>query len=64
MEGVHFHYSQIKIVQHRFLYPGLIWRFQKIFGIGSEKMLKESLQIVETYMNNAVSDRKESLRMT
>ncbi|WJX63549.1 hypothetical protein P8452_48418 [Trifolium repens] len=43
---------------HRFLYPGLIWRFQKIFGIGSEKMLKESLQIVETYMNNAVSDRK------
>ncbi|XP_045786484.1 cytochrome P450 86A1-like [Trifolium pratense] len=43
---------------HRFLYPGLIWRFQKIFGIGSEKMLKESLQIVETYMNDAMSDRK------
>jgi fatty acid omega-hydroxylase len=58
MEGDHFHYSNIKIAQHRFLYPGLIWRFQKIFGIGSEKMLKESLQIVETYMNNAVSDRK------
>ncbi|CAL5189615.1 unnamed protein product [Lathyrus oleraceus] len=42
----------------RFLYPGLIWRFQKFFCIGSEKILKQSLQIVETYMNDAVSDRK------
>lgn len=45
---------------YRFLYPGLIWRFQKLFRIGSEKMLKQSLQIVETYMNNAISDRKET----
>ncbi|KAK7300965.1 hypothetical protein RJT34_11819 [Clitoria ternatea] len=45
---------------HRFLYPGLVWRFQKLLCIGPEKRLKESLRIVETYMNDAVADRKET----
>ncbi|KAF7816083.1 cytochrome P450 86A1-like [Senna tora] len=45
---------------HRLLYPGLIWRFEKLLGIGDEKRLKQSLQIVETYMNDAVLARKEA----
>ncbi|KAL5128985.1 Cytochrome P450 86A1 [Glycine soja] len=45
---------------HRFLYPGLVWRFQKLLCIGSEKKLKESLKVVETYMNDAVADRTEA----
>ncbi|KAL2317509.1 hypothetical protein Fmac_031385 [Flemingia macrophylla] len=45
---------------HRFLYPGVVWRLQKLLCIGSEKRLKESLRIVESYMNDAVADRKEA----
>ncbi|WVY89920.1 hypothetical protein V8G54_035434 [Vigna mungo] len=45
---------------HRFLYPGIVWRFQKLLCIGSEKRLKESLRVVETYMNDAVADRRET----
>ncbi|CAJ1970624.1 unnamed protein product [Sphenostylis stenocarpa] len=45
---------------HRFLYPGLVWRFQKLLCIGSEKRLKDSLRVVETYMNDAVADRRET----
>ncbi|XP_061347128.1 cytochrome P450 86A1-like [Gastrolobium bilobum] len=45
---------------HRFLYPGILWRFQKLLCIGTEKKLKHSLKIVETYMNDAVVDRKET----
>lgn len=44
----------------RLLYPGLIWRFQKFFCFGAEKKLKESLKIVENYMNEAVSAREAS----
>ncbi|OMO90493.1 Cytochrome P450 [Corchorus olitorius] len=45
---------------NRLLYPGLLWRFEKILGIGAEKKLKSSLQIVENYMNDAIEARKES----
>ncbi|KAK7275977.1 hypothetical protein RIF29_17105 [Crotalaria pallida] len=45
---------------HRFLYPSVVWRFQKLLCIGSEKRLKESLQAVEFYMNNVLADRKKS----
>ncbi|KAK7385513.1 hypothetical protein VNO78_31235 [Psophocarpus tetragonolobus] len=45
---------------HRFLYPGLFWRFQKLLSIGSEKTLKDSLRVVQTYMNHAVAHRKQS----
>ncbi|KAH7542273.1 hypothetical protein FEM48_Zijuj02G0055900 [Ziziphus jujuba var. spinosa] len=44
----------------RLLYPGFVWRFQKLLGIGVEKKLKSSLQIVENYMNDAVEARKEN----
>ncbi|GAV74466.1 p450 domain-containing protein [Cephalotus follicularis] len=45
---------------HRLLYPGFLWRLEKIFGFGSEKRLKKSLEIVENYMNDAIDARKES----
>lgn len=49
-----------RFMEYRFLYPGLVWRFQKLLCIGSEKKLKESLKVVETYMNDAVADRTEA----
>ncbi|OIW04357.1 hypothetical protein TanjilG_32549 [Lupinus angustifolius] len=45
---------------HRFLYPGVVWRFQKLLCIGAEKRLKQSLQVVDTYMNDAIADRKKN----
>ncbi|XP_007016155.2 PREDICTED: cytochrome P450 86A1 [Theobroma cacao] len=45
---------------YRLLYPGLLWRLEKILGIGAERRLKSSLQIVENYMNDAIEARKES----
>lgn len=30
---------------HRLLYSGILWRFKKLLGIGSEKRLKESLKV-------------------
>ncbi|XP_044482643.1 cytochrome P450 86A1-like [Mangifera indica] len=44
----------------RLLYPGFLWRFKKMFGVGAEKRLKKSLQVVEDYMNGAIEARKES----
>jgi fatty acid omega-hydroxylase len=44
----------------RLLYPGFLWRFGKIFSIGAERRLKESLKVVENYMNDAITARKES----
>ncbi|KAM6578184.1 hypothetical protein CsatB_030021 [Cannabis sativa] len=52
--------SATETTLQRLLYPGFLWRLQKILGIGTEKRLKESLDIVENYMNDAVSARKES----
>ncbi|XP_022756619.1 cytochrome P450 86A1-like [Durio zibethinus] len=45
---------------HRLLYPSFLWRLKKILGIGAEKRLKSSLQIVENYMNDAIEARKET----
>ncbi|KAJ7964142.1 Cytochrome P450 [Quillaja saponaria] len=45
---------------YRLLYPGFLWRIEKLLGIGAEKRLKNSLQIVENYMNYAIESRKES----
>lgn len=44
----------------RLLYPGFWWRLEKLLGFGSEKRLKSSLKVVETYMNDAIDARKES----
>ncbi|KAK9176202.1 hypothetical protein WN944_028216 [Citrus x changshan-huyou] len=44
----------------RLLYPGFLWRLEKIFGIGAEKRLKKSLEVVESYMDGAIEARKES----
>ncbi|CAF1891837.1 cytochrome P450 86A1-like [Brassica napus] len=44
----------------RLLYTGFLWRIQKATGIGSEDKLKKSLEIVETYMNDAIDARKNS----
>ncbi|XVF05365.1 hypothetical protein REPUB_Repub05bG0165800 [Reevesia pubescens] len=45
---------------YRLLYPGFLWRLEKILGIGAEKRLKSSLQIVENYMNDAIEARKQA----
>ncbi|KAJ1384194.1 Cytochrome P450 [Sesbania bispinosa] len=44
----------------RILYPGFLWRIQKLLCVGTEKKLKQSLKIVENYMNDAVSAREKS----
>lgn len=44
----------------RLLYPGFFWRIQKLLDFGAEKKLRESLSIVENYMNDAVSAREKS----
>ncbi|KAJ6895612.1 cytochrome P450 86A1-like [Populus alba x Populus x berolinensis] len=44
----------------RFLYPGILWRVQKLLGIGAERRLKKSLEVVETYMDDAIAARKEN----
>lgn len=44
----------------RLLYPGIIWRLEKMLCVGAERNLKESLQVVENYMNDAITARKES----
>ncbi|KAJ6755276.1 CYTOCHROME P450 FAMILY-DEPENDENT FATTY ACID HYDROXYLASE [Salix purpurea] len=44
----------------RLLYPGLLWKVEKLLGIGTEKRLKKSLEVVETYMNEAITARKEN----
>ncbi|KAG4989381.1 hypothetical protein JHK82_031704 [Glycine max] len=49
-----------EITLQRLLYPGIIWRFEKLLGIGKEKKIHQSLKIVETYMNDAVSAREKS----
>ncbi|KAI3906546.1 hypothetical protein MKW98_009454 [Papaver atlanticum] len=43
----------------RLLYPGFLWRLKKVFGLGTEMRLKQSLQIVENYMMDAITARKE-----
>ncbi|KAK1587319.1 hypothetical protein Q3G72_011719 [Acer saccharum] len=44
----------------RMLYPGFLWKLQKLFCVGAEKRLKKSLEVVENYMNDAIDARKEA----
>ncbi|KAF3439553.1 hypothetical protein FNV43_RR17831 [Rhamnella rubrinervis] len=44
----------------RLLYPGLLWRLQKMLDVGSERRLKSSIRVVENYMSDAIEARKES----
>jgi cytochrome P450 len=50
-----------KSTLQRLLYASFLWRLGKIFSIRVKRRLKESLQFVENYMNNAITVRKESL---
>ncbi|RVW65763.1 Cytochrome P450 86A1 [Vitis vinifera] len=43
----------------RLLYPGFLWRLKKFLRIGAERRLKQSLRVVENYMDDAVAARKE-----
>ncbi|CAI0475588.1 unnamed protein product [Linum tenue] len=43
----------------RLLYPALLWRLEKLLGIGAERRLTASLHIVAKYMDDAVQARKE-----
>ncbi|KAJ6826742.1 putative cytochrome P450 86A1 [Iris pallida] len=44
----------------RFLYPSFLWRLKKAFGLGAEKSLKSSLEVVDRYMTDAITARKET----
>ncbi|KAJ6806808.1 putative cytochrome P450 86A1 [Iris pallida] len=44
----------------RFLYPSFLWRLKKALGLGTEKSLKSSLEVVDRYMTDAITARKEN----
>ncbi|XP_050237114.1 cytochrome P450 86A1 [Mercurialis annua] len=44
----------------RLLYPGFLWRIEKFFCIGLERRLKKSIQVVENYIDEAITARKEN----
>ncbi|KAK6935749.1 Cytochrome P450 [Dillenia turbinata] len=52
--------SATEATLQRLLYPGFLWKFKKVFRIGAERRLKKSLQVVEKYMNEAITARKEN----
>lgn len=52
--------SATEATLQRLLYPGFLWRLKKIFGIGNELRLKKCLEIVENYMSDALTARKEN----
>ncbi|KAL3522333.1 hypothetical protein ACH5RR_015167 [Cinchona calisaya] len=52
--------SATEATLQRLLYPGFLWRLKKVFGFGAEMRLKKSLQVVETYMADALDARKET----
>lgn len=52
--------SATEATLQRLLYPGFLWKLQKLFGLGAEKKLTESLEVVENYMTDAIKVRKES----
>ncbi|XP_042501261.1 cytochrome P450 86A1-like [Macadamia integrifolia] len=52
--------SATEATLQRLLYPGFFWRLKKVLGIGSERRLKESLKIIESYMMDAIIARKET----
>ncbi|KAF8402692.1 hypothetical protein HHK36_010780 [Tetracentron sinense] len=51
--------SATEATLQRLLYPGFLWRLKRAFGFGTEKRLKKSLEIVENYMTDAITARKE-----
>ncbi|OVA17648.1 Cytochrome P450 [Macleaya cordata] len=51
--------SATETTLQRLLYPGFLWRLKKAFGLGTEMRLKNSLEIVENYMTEAITARKE-----
>ncbi|PSS09477.1 Cytochrome P450 86A1 like [Actinidia chinensis var. chinensis] len=52
--------SATEATLQRLLYPGFLWRLKKLFNIGAELKLEKSLQIVENYMSDALTARKET----
>ncbi|XP_009763725.1 cytochrome P450 86A1-like [Nicotiana tabacum] len=52
--------SATEATMQRLLYPYFLWRLKKILGIGAEKRLQKSLQVVENYISEALESRKES----
>lgn len=44
----------------RFLFPSFLWRLKKALGLGTEKSLKKSLEVVDKYMTEAIAARKET----
>ncbi|KAJ4979434.1 hypothetical protein NE237_010214 [Protea cynaroides] len=52
--------SATEATMQRLLYPGFFWKLKKALGIGSEKRLKESLRLVESYMMDAITARKKT----
>ncbi|XP_047317894.1 cytochrome P450 86A1 [Impatiens glandulifera] len=52
--------SATEATLQRLLYPGFLWQLKKIIGYGAENRLQKSLQVVESYMNEALIARKEN----
>ncbi|KAG8371455.1 hypothetical protein BUALT_Bualt13G0089300 [Buddleja alternifolia] len=52
--------SATEATLQRLMYPGFLWRLKKILDVGAEKRLKNSLQVVENYMTEALDARKET----
>ncbi|MQL94857.1 hypothetical protein Taro_027521 [Colocasia esculenta] len=42
----------------RLLYPSFVWRLAKTLGIGTERKLKKSLEVIDAYMTEAVAERR------
>ncbi|CAK9164230.1 unnamed protein product [Ilex paraguariensis] len=51
--------SATEATLQRLLYPGILWRLKKILGIGAEIRLRKSLEVVDKYMTEALTERKE-----
>ncbi|XP_010250974.1 PREDICTED: cytochrome P450 86B1-like [Nelumbo nucifera] len=45
----------------RFIVPPFVWKFMKLLGIGSEKKLKEAVQIVHKFGEKTVTGRRVEL---
>ncbi|KAL9228684.1 hypothetical protein vseg_004237 [Gypsophila vaccaria] len=52
--------SATEATLQRFLFPGFIWRLERIFQIGMEKKLQKSLEVVDNYMSGALNSRKQN----
>ncbi|XP_078148285.1 cytochrome P450 86A1-like [Carex rostrata] len=50
--------SATAATMQRFLYPTFLWRIKKALGMGSEKSLQKSLEVVDQYMTGAIAERK------